>query len=64
MNFIRKLNRGNFCLFFIFRATYLKFDDLLGVIKLAINAKFQHNISKVTSARPKTQGMGHEYHYK
>ena len=30
----------------LFQATVLKFNDVLEVGKLAINAKFQHNISK------------------
>ena len=49
---------------FIFQATVLKFGDLLWGWKLATNTKFQHNISKITSARPKKhRDMGCEYHY-
>ena len=49
---------------FIFQATVLKFGDLLAGWKLATNTKFQLNISKITSARPKKhRDMGCEYHY-
>ena len=47
----------------IFQATVLKFVDLLGGCKVATNAKFQLNISKMMPARPKNTGdMGCEYH--
>ena len=50
---------------FTFQDTVMKFGDLLGGLKLAINAKFQHNISKIMSARPKKhRDMGCEYHNK
>ena len=41
---IRKLTEA---IFFIFQATVLRFSDLLAGWKLAINAKFQHNISDI-----------------
>ena len=48
MNFIRRLEE-----IFVFQATYLKFGQLLVGWTLVINAKFQHNISKITPARTK-----------
>ena len=41
---------------FIYETGILKFGDLLGVWKLVIKAKFQHNISKMIPARQKTSG--------
>ena len=41
---------------FIFQVTVLKFSNLLGGWKLATNAKFQKNISKLMPARPKNTG--------
>ena len=51
--FYNKVKRG----FFYRSGQSLKFCDLLGGWKLAINAKFQLNISKITPARPETQGL-------
>ena len=60
MNFIRRLNRGNF----VFETAVLKFGDLLLGLKLEINTKFQHNVSKFTPVRPKKyKDKGFEYHY-
>ena len=42
----------------IFQTTDFKFDDLLGVWKLAINAKFQLNISKIMPTGKKHRDMG------
>ena len=52
MNFIK----GEIQEIFIFQATVLKFHDLLGILKLATNAKCQHNISKIMPVRPKNRG--------
>ena len=43
---------------FILQATVLKFVYLLVGWKLGTSAKFQHNISKIMSARLKKQGHG------
>ena len=57
IDFIRRLNRGNF----VFQTKVLKFSDLLGVWKLAINAKFQYNISpKLLQLGKKHRDMGCE----
>ena len=45
----------------MFQATDLKFDDLLGGLKFATNAKFQQNIPKIMPARPKKRDKGCEY---
>ena len=42
----------------MFQATVLKFDDLLGGLKFATNAKFQQNIPKFMPARPKKGTRG------
>ena len=42
---------------------YLKFGDLLGIWELAIDAKFQHNMSNIVPDTQKTQGHGGEYQY-
>ena len=46
----------------MFQVTVLKFVDLLGGLKLAINENFQQNIYKITPAIPKkntgTWGVG------
>ena len=39
----------------------VKFGDLW--VEVSKSTKFQHNISKIMQARPKTQGHGGEYHY-
>ena len=52
MNFIRRLNRGNF----IFQPTVLKFGDLLRGWKLATNTKFHVGISKIMPASPRKTG--------
>ena len=58
MHVIRRLEE-----IFIFQTTYFKFGNLLAGWRLVINAKFQHNISKVSyaSQAKKTQGQGCEY---
>ena len=43
----------------IHHATILKFGDLLEGEKLATNAKFQHNIFKITPVRPKNRECGY-----
>ena len=48
-----------------FQATVLKFYDLLTGWKLATNAKFKNNISKIIPARPKKhRDIGCEYYIK
>ena len=47
---------------FIFQARVFKFGDCLGVWKLATNAKFQNNISKIMPARPKNTGTWEVLH--
>ena len=49
---------------FIFQARFFKSGYLLGVWKLAINAQFQHKISKILPARPeKHRDMRCKYYY-
>ena len=45
-----------------FRATFVKFSDLLGGWNLAADAKFHLNISNIIPDRPKNRNMGCEYH--
>ena len=59
MNFIRRSNRGNL---FICQTTVIKFGDLLGGWNLTTKTKFQLNISKTTTDRPKHKDMGCKYH--
>ena len=42
----------------IFQLIVLKFGDLLGGRKMAVNTKFQLSISKSVPANPKTQENG------
>ena len=55
MNFLRRLNCGNF----IFYAPVLKLGGLLGRRKLTTNAKFQLNIFKITLDIGKTKIQVH-----
>ena len=54
MDFLNLTNRVK--IYEFFKIIALKLDDLLGGWRLATNAKFQHNISKITPARPKNTG--------
>ena len=61
MNFIRRLNRGNF----YFSKRSFKIWWLISGLKVWKHAKFQLNISKIMAVRPKKHwDMGFEYHYK
>ena len=60
MNFIRRLNRGNF----YFSNQSFQIWWLIGGIEVRKTYKFQLNISKIMAARPKKhRAMGCEYHY-
>ena len=64
LNMVNRTELHEGCIEVTFQATVLKFSDLLGGWKLATNAKFQLNISKITPAMPKKHGdMGCECHY-
>ena len=59
MNLLNMIDRAKIHeLIRFFQLIVLKFCDLLGGRKMAVNTKFQLSISKIVPANPKTQGNG------